>query len=220
MNARKFGIVFALSGAAVCSTGFLPGVAQATVFEKFLDQAGFGKLDQHDTNCALVNCGPTAAVNSFAFLQNSYPGVYNGKLVPSAGAAPTAAELKAVANKLGSNFMQNCTVNCTQGTPIEDFILGKRDYLESVAPGKTAYHAQVNFGWRKNPPNGSHPNTAKPGFVDDNTKPTLSFLYSELKRGEDVELFMATGADGHYLTLTGIKYDDANNTGQMAFIDP
>jgi hypothetical protein len=36
----------------------------------------FGNLNQNNTQCPLTGCGVTAAVNSFVFLQNEYPTVY------------------------------------------------------------------------------------------------------------------------------------------------
>lgn len=197
--------------------------AEAKVFSKFLDADKFGQLDQAKTGCKATGCGPTAAVNSFMFLQNSYPDVYGEKLIPptTAGQAPTEADLIKVANKVGSDFMKSCTpCGPNDGTYIEDFIVGKRDYLESVAPGKTRYQAQIDITWRfgtdKEPADAANKGAAKPAFVTDATKPTLDFLYRNIDHGEDVELFLG----GHYITLTGIEYDDATNLGKIAFIDP
>jgi hypothetical protein len=195
-----------------------------------LDPNNFGTLDQADTNCPNLNCGPTAAVESFVYLDKVFPHIYTTPLVPKAGATPTTAEQAAVANDLGSNFMKNCCATSSAGTLIEDFILGKRDYLESKNPGKTVFNAQINFAWRENPPGGKHPGTAKPAFVQDRTIPTLAFLAQEISHGEDVEVFVFNSNGGcggandptcnHYITLTGITYDDANNTGSFSFVDP
>jgi hypothetical protein len=66
--------------------------------------------------------------------------------------------------------------------------------------------------------------------VQDRTIPTLAFLAEEIRRGEDVEVFMFNDNGGcggandptcnHYITLTGITYDDANNMGSFSFVDP
>ncbi len=194
------------------------------------DPNKFGTLNQADTNCPNVNCGPTAAVESFVYLDNIFPNIYTNRLVPKTGATPTTAEQAAVANDLGANFMKNCGCASNAGTLIEDFILGKRDYLESKDPGKTIYNAQINFAWRTDPVGGTHPGTAKPAFVQDNTIPTLAFLAQEISHGEDVEVFMFNDNGGcggandptcnHYITLTGITYDNTNNTGSFSFVDP
>jgi hypothetical protein len=43
----------------------------------------FGHLNQHDTICGAMGCGPTAALNSLVFLQNKYPTTYGTDLVPA-----------------------------------------------------------------------------------------------------------------------------------------
>lgn len=197
--------------------------SEAKVYSKFLDAAKFGHLDQSEVECPKFACGPTAATNSFMYLQNKYPDVYGEKLIPptTAGAAPTKADLVDVANKLGRDYMKTC-VPCgpNDGTYIEDFIIGKRAYLEAVAPGKTSFLAQINIGWRfgtdTQPDDAGNPGVKKPVFVSDSTKPTLDFLYAAIARQADVELFLGD----HYVTLTGIEYDDATNKGKISFIDP
>lgn len=204
---------------------FLSGVgaADAKVFTKFLDADKYGHLDQAKTTCAAFDCGPVSAVNSFVYLQNASPAVYGSKLVPptKAGEPPTEADLIAVANKVGKDFMKSCVpCGANDGTYIEDFIVGKQGYLESVAPGKTRYQAQINITWRfgtdREPDDAANKGAKKPTYVVDGTKPTLDFLYRNIAQGADVELFL----DTHYITLTGIEYDDATNKGKIAFIDP
>lgn len=217
-------VVFVLS--VMAGTVFqFPTLLPAAIITATEDATKFGTLDQAVTNCPDVNCGPTAAVNSFVYLQNSYPGIYSTPLVPTThGMMPTSDEQKAVANDLGTNFMKNCCGTSMNGTLIEDFILGKRDYLESKDRGATVYAAQMNFAWRTDPAGGTHPGTAKPAFVQDNTVPTLAFLSTELKAKEDVEAFLFSSGNGkefnHYITLTGLSYDDTTNKGTMSFVDP
>lgn len=130
--------------------------------------------------------------------------------------------LKDAANVLGGNPYMGTCLPCgpNDGTYVEDFILGKYDYLEKFAPGKTIYHAQMNIGWRENPDGGTHPGTKKPGYVQDDTKPTLAFLTGELRKKQDIELFLSEGKEvAHYITFTGIKYDDVKFTGTISFID-
>jgi hypothetical protein len=124
-----------------------------------------------------------------------------------------------VANNVGSNFMKTCCANAGNGTLIEDFILGKRDYIESRDPGVTTYAAQMNFAWRPSPTDGTHTGTAKPGFVQDNTKPTVDFIANEIKKGEDVEVFLANDIN-HYVTLTGITFETTTGKGTLSYVDP
>jgi len=60
----------------------------------------------------------------------------------------------------------------------------------------------------------------EPTGIADSTVPTLQFLYDELKKDQDIELFMANGANQHYITLTGISDDSTTNIGKMWIIDP
>jgi hypothetical protein len=205
--------------------------ASGAVFSASIDPSDYGDLDQDNVpvggGCA---CGPTSVVNSYVYLQNEAPNVYVGMngpgkgLVDYAGADPTQAEQAAVASILqDANHMNQQGA----GVYIEDFIFGKVKYLEDRFPGKTRYAAQVSIDWRSGPkPVGEtdwprqaemHP---KPDWVDDDQTATLAFLYEQIKAREDVEIFIGGGVGGHFLTVTGIEYDDTNNTGKLNYIDP
>jgi hypothetical protein len=56
--------------------------------------------------------------------------------------------------------------------------------------------------------------------VQDNTKPILAFIAAELKKGEDIEIGVGNDFAGHFLTVTGISFDDTTNMGTISFIDP
>ena len=186
--------------------------AHADLINVSLDAAKFGKLNQKETDCPTVNCGPAAAVNSFVYLQTQFPGVYTTPLVP-------AGKEKDVANILNKDFMKTCPPggDCGLGTGIEDFILGKRDYIEKLNKGVTRYHAQMTDAW--NPV--KHPGVAKPDFVEDDTRPTIDFLAAELKAGEDIELALKPGfGPGHFLTLTALTFDTDTGKGTITFVDP
>jgi len=191
----------------------LPIPVYADVISVNLDPNKFGNLDQAATNCRAVNCGPTAAVNSFTYLQNVFPNNYTTPLVPTGKAADVANTLN------GADFMKTCPAGagCAGGTSVEDFILGKMAYIETQDKGVTRYHAQMSNAWSPI----THPDAAKPGFVDDSTKPTIDFLAAELKAGEDIEIALKpfTGP-GHYLTLTGLTFDTATGMGSLMFVDP
>ena len=191
-------------------SAILSGPVEAVPIDVSLDPKKFGTLDQARTNCPNVNCGPTAAVNSFVYLQNMFPGTYKVPLVPA------GKEIE-VANALnGRTFMNTC---CTQGggTSIADFILGKMAYMEQQNTIATKYKAQMSDEW--SPP--GHPGAKKPTFVQDNTRPTVAFIADELKAGEDVELALKplTGP-GHYVTLTGITFNIDTGRGSISFVDP
>jgi hypothetical protein len=191
----------------------LPVPVHADVITVNLDPNKFGNLDQAETNCPKVNCGPTAAVNSFIYLQNAFPNTYTTPLVPTGKAVDVANTLN------GADFMKTCPpgAGCAGGTGVEDFILGKKAYIEKRDKDVTRYHAQMSDAW--NPI--THPDAPKPAFVDDSTKPTIDFLAAELKTGEDIEIALKpfTGP-GHYLTLTGLTFDTATGMGSITFVDP
>jgi hypothetical protein len=179
----------------------------------------FGNLNQGDTDCPMVACGPTAAVNSFVYLQNRYPNIYGNKLVPKgANAAQQYMNMQMVANTLGgADYMNTC--NCGNGTFIEQFILGKQKYLDTMAKNATTYGAEDTFAWRTTLPDGSKV-AAKPPYVQQNTAPTGQWLVDQLKAGEDVELFVNGSMGNHYITLTQMTYNLDKNTGSFMFIDP
>ena len=206
---RRLARVWAVSWmvpAMLVGTGPLACLEAITITET-ADATLFGHLDQAATSCPLMGCGATAAVNSFVYLQNKYPATFTTPLVPTAGATMTQADMVAVSNDLAQRMGIGA-----EGTSIERFILGKMEYLEAKNKGRTKYAAQLTLAWASTVP--------KPDFVKDRTPPTLSFIASEIRAGEDVEAFLA-GPDGrHFITLTGVSYDDQSNTGTLTFIDP
>ena len=191
------------------ASAMLAAPASSAVIDIELDPNKFGKLDQGKTTCPDTNCGPTAAVNSFVYLQNVFPNTYKAPLVPAGKEVDTANKLN------GKDFMGTCCV--TGGTEIGDFILGKMAYIETTDPRVTSYAAEMRDQW--NTP--AHPDAQKPAFVQDNTVPDISFIAKELSAQEDIEIAVkGTTGPGHYLTLTGIMFDTDSRTGKIFFVDP
>ena len=197
------------------------GPATAAVISASENAALFGNLNQNDTNCGNVACGPTAAVNSFVFLENAYPTIYGNSLVPLINGNTFYQDEVAAANVLsGANYMSTC--NCV-GTYIEDFIMGKQNYINALAPNTTTYAAQISIPWlvQRNPGPQPSTNAPQPIYVQASIAPTAQFIQSQIKDGEDVEVFVGYNAGGaHYLTLTGISFDTVAMTGTISFIDP
>jgi len=189
--------------------------ANAAQIDRSVDATKMGSLDQSLTNCQNSGCGPTAAVNSFVFLQNMYGSIYGTNLVPAPKAGdPPNKNLADVANTLlGANYMNTDCVGC--GTDFRDFILGKQKYIEEKSPGKTVYMALVNDIWAL--PGGP----TKPDYVRERTAPTIDFLSTELADKEDVELLIKfADGSGHYVTLTGLKWNSDTKLGTLTFVDP
>jgi len=217
--------VFAAGGFLLALSSTCAPLSGTTIAAS-IDPDLFGDLNQADTVCPTRGCGSAAVTNSLVYLQRKFPAIYERNLIRDSNfnGSIDRSEMVATANDIRRN-----SIRTTTGTLMEDFILGKRDYMERRARGKTRYAAQIWTGsrlspsgpWRENPEDGTHPGTAKPGFVRDSTKPTLSFIATQIKAGEDLEIFVATlGGAAHYLTVTGLSYDDATNVGTMSFVDP
>jgi len=196
------------------------GSAHAEVYdvEKCLPQ--YGTLDQDDIpGFGGVACGPTAAVNSFVYLQNRYPSVYDNSLVPAQGAdldgdldVDFYDDMIAVAQTLGGAAYMNTIANNT--TFHDDFIWGKEQYIEAMVPGMTVYEAQDQWVWNNHP---------MPAYVTQ-TFPLWEFLYYELVDCEDVEVLISWADGGHFITLTSFHWNDIDGDlivdfGEGAWID-
>ena len=168
----------------------------------------YGDLNQHEIlGWGNVACGPTAAVNSFVYLQNKYPGVYDDKLVPAGAGA-----MLGVAQTLGGPGYMNTIANDT--TYHDDFIWGKMTYIEQKVPGVTVYEAQDQWSWT---------NHAQPAWVQSGL-PKWEFIYNELVACEDVEILISWSEGAHYVTLSSFHWNDVDNDltieeGEKAWID-
>jgi hypothetical protein len=192
-------VIVATSLLAVTLLAAVTAPAWATQFDAQLDQGLFGHVNQNNVPAqgpgvpGSNSCGPTAVANSFQYLQNNFSTVYGPNTIIPAGM--TAQD---VAINLANNWMNTSN---SIGTSAENLIAGKRNYLESVAPGKTSYAGQDPFYSGSN------------SFVAHQT-PTFSFLYNALTSGADVEFGIRfPGGGGHFLTLTSLHWNDANNDG-------
>jgi len=185
--------------------------AKAALVDVSIDDKLFGRLDQHDIEkCPNSSCGPAAAVNSFVFLQNMYPGSYGTNLVGDPNEYLNLVNTGTTL--LDPKFMNTDCADCGPGTLIQNFITGKQAYLEQQSPGKTTYKGQLAVPWP-----GANP---KPPYVQDNGAPTIPFLTKELSDKADVELLLSLPGGGHYVTLTGLQWDPAALTGSITIVDP
>lgn len=191
---RKYLWVSVVALAAVGSAGF--GAIHITQN----DEMEYGMLDQNheSVNFGDQACGPTSVANSFQFLQTEY-GI-TGLL--AADPYDTINTLETYMNTNGTN-----------GTEIGDLIRGKRDYIaDKGLSSKISIEGETFF------------NLGIEG-VADNTTPTWDFLFDQVDKGQDVEILInwwdgMQYLGGHYLTVTGMTYDDVADTGTLSFIDP
>jgi hypothetical protein len=188
----------------------------AATIDEGVDATKMGMLDQALTNCPNEGCGPTAAVNSFVYLQNMFGSTYDNKLVPTAnsGDKPNQNLIDVANTLLGQKYMN---VTCGCDTDIRDFIFGKDAYINDKAPGSTRFRAQMNDIWalpggRPIPPDVR---------LDEKTAPTIGFLSTELHDKEDVEILLRFPDNtGHYVTVTHLTWDTDKQVGTLDFIDP
>jgi len=171
--------------------------------------ASFGTVNQNTVppGNGAMSCVPAATMNSFTWLQNAYPSVYGldinnfPVLQGGAGSWQAAATLLA-----GPQYMNTSPNN---GTTIANWIFGKVSYLNTFAPGATTFEGMDSLSLAVNRP-----------VWDTNANPTVNFLLQELQAGEDVELgIMPADNVGHALTLTGLTWNDADNSGTFNGLD-
>ncbi len=163
------------------------------------DISAFGDLNQINlsvckspTGVSLA-CGPAAAVNSFVYLEHTYPGVYGQSLVLLSPPFTQGMGEVITGNDLGSAVFMGCS--CASGTAWSNFYSGKTSYINLLASDTTAFSQQ--------------------------TVPTADYIASYLNSRADIEILMvpSSGGTGHYVTVTGITYDDMG-FGQLMYIDP
>lgn len=139
-------------------------------------------------------CAPTATINSFKFLENTYPEIYGNSL--------TGNDIVAARNELAT-YMGSCPVN---GTSAQEMWEGKINYIEDKAPGSTIFGGMVN------------PNYDISTWIEkellESAYPTFDWLFKQLVDGEDVEIGILGGLGGHALTLTSLSFEDNNNNNQ------
>ena len=187
--------LFMAVAALICCAARASFAGMVTASE---NAANFGTLNQTNVGANTASgsnnfCAPTATMNSFTYLANTYPQVYGNSLLGG------QANYLAAAQVLASAPYMNTNVNT--GTTESNWVNGKQAYLDKFAPGLTTYAGMD-----------SDATNPRPAW-DENANPTVFFLLNQLQQGEDVELGIDPSAAGvgHVLTLTGLTWNDANN---------
>ena len=120
---------------------------------------------------------------------------------------------------LADFYMKSC---CGIGTPWENFVVGKQDYFDDVAPGTTVSAVQSEYGW--NPRRAPRPGPQSGITVQTHTPTRRSafFILNALQHNQDLEILITNseGREGHYLTVTGISWDTDDDTGFLSYVDP
>lgn len=185
--------------------------------------ADFGTFNQLrlPSDCKNIACGPVATINSFIYLQKTYPKAFDNKLVPSGKAKEVVDMLAGLMACMGAQG----------GTTAGCLVSGMRLYFSMVELKNVEVKAQ--------------------SFVPKTTDtfsgkiPTPDFLFKQLPpagakppNGEDIEMLLGfytkkgnsySRTAGHWVTVTGAAFNDNNNTkmfgagdtlASVSFIDP
>jgi len=152
--------------------------------------------DGTSTGTGISCCCPTATINSFRYLEQKYPGLYDTKL--------TKGNIVVARDTLANGWDARPGMGCP--STYKDIWENKVWYIEDNAPDTTVFSGMVNAniaGWYR---------------AEDlvgGAYPTWDYLWEELGKCEDIEIGiqpLETG-DGHCLTLTSLKFNDENDNG-------
>lgn len=150
----------------------------------------YGHVSNVD-NC----CAPTATINSFRYLENKYPHIYDTKL--------TKGNIVQSRDLLANGWDERVGMGCPSS--YKSWWEHKVWWIEDNAPNTTVFKGIVN----KNPAGWHRAEDLAQGL------PTWAWLWEELGKCEDVEIGIQWGTDlGHALTLTSLKFDDTNGNQQ------
>ena len=218
-----------------------PALATVVDYSFGLDPDDFGNLRQKDLKaCGLdsIGCGPSAAVNSFVFLQNTYPKIYDKKLVGEKGKMDQDndgdmddydAMIETATELAKDEYMKTC---CNKTTLRDDFFYGKRKYIEDHSPGDTIYEVMDDPMLDTLDPGGKFENQNDPEIK--RQAPTPQWFSDNLKSGEDIEILITRDDGtklifGHYATVYALMWIDkdmdgmigaADGEASISFIDP
>jgi hypothetical protein len=179
-------------------------LARADAFNFSEDINKFG-LQKNNIPCLPGKaCAAIAAINSFIFLENQYPTIYDNKLTPNRmdndKTDPIDATNFAVTGwqVLGKPHRDGYyDLVSRPGGANEEFVATKTDWFNDFAPGTTFFSSM---------------------FAGNGGVPTIVYLAQQIKTGEDVEFFISD-AVFHVLTLTGVACD-ALGSCNITYLDP
>jgi hypothetical protein len=167
--------------------------AHATTIMLPYDDYGHNQNDQG-------RCAATSMINSFEFLVNRHPAVYEGSnlLIGDPGSADSPIrQLDTLMGGIGCGVLD------------QQAWTGKLGWFDLYAPGTTTFAGMTDedaSSWAS-------------GDLVTRGIPTTAFLLSELQDGEDVEIGL--GGANHWVTLIGMTVDDTTRLAtSIAYIDP
>jgi hypothetical protein len=224
MGRRRWFVWLILAALSLC----LPAAAQAK--SVFLNPSLFGTLNQQNPIITAVwgnnGCPPTSAVNTFVYLQKNYPSVYGTYLVANYSVTTMANTAVTVG---GPDYL-NGYFDTTWRWFYRDYLWGTYLYMHAVidnlAPQtwKSGIPMYWDWDWTLDRP---CPNWASfnPIFIKSDE------IYNALSASKAVVIEwtgITIESDGsisqnghrHYMTVTGLAWNDHSNTGTLYYIDP
>ncbi len=204
-RAKVLVLVLGLGGAAA-------QLAHADPFTYFNDFNKYGV--QNNFACGDKGaCGAVSTVNSFIFLENQYRNIYDNKLTPNY-AADTNTDMKDAKAfgfdgwKVDDNPQRQGNYNRPGDVREQVYLDTKMDWINDYAPGTTKFNSWFS------------------GSKNNDRKPTIADLATEIKDHEDVEFWVKGPATVdfpkgifHVLTLTQVSCDKDNNCS-IRYQDP
>jgi hypothetical protein len=216
MKTRRVAVCALIVGAM-----FLGRPAFAVVYDEVEPLNDFGTINQTNVgaNCPGDGnnyCAPTATMNSFIYLQNAFPQVYDNDLYVASttqgyysGGTFVSTPGTYYDTDAGLLAQMMLTGACS-GTTYSNFIAGKVNYINTYAPGTTYFQGMSLFA-----------NPDGVNWITSGQAPTAQFLAAMLGQGEDTELLIFPAAGiGHVLTLASIDFNTVTNSGTIDGIDP
>jgi hypothetical protein len=200
-------------------------VGSATPITTELPYASYGHLWNTDDGTVTGNpvgwCAATSIANSFQFLVNTYPGVYQNPGLVQGTLRNTRDMLNngwSIPGEPPRVGISGCPGEGDQG-----MWEGKTQWIEDFAPSTTKTKGVIGSG--QDISTWDHNEGLVQGF------PTWDWLWSEISDGEDVEIIIQDDADSfaHAVTLTRMTFDDLDGDSMLdplaekpdiGFIDP
>ncbi len=208
-----------LTLAAVAWVACLPAVALGAGYTNIYNNSYFSWLDQYSLtngNIGSQACVPTSAVNALTFLQNTAPGYFGTNLTGT----NYESWLNTGYTLAGPSYL-NTTTNGTMlyrlPYALNSYVVTNKGFSNVTFSGQFA----TNNGWES--PYDRPSNVAA-------VNPTTAFLTNALSMQSAIMFsveYFGTNA-GHEMTLTGLKWNDANDNGiiefeenaRLFFVDP
>lgn len=169
--------------------------AQAADVDPFSYAETFANFGQQPNLCPASNpkgiCAAVASINSFIFLEKQYPTIYGEKLTPNLTGntdSKDATDFGVNGWKVGDNPQRVGYYDASVST-YGGYLDTKKNWINDHAPGTTTFEARYSGA---------------------GGPPDLSWLSTQISKGQDVEFFVQGTDFFHAMTLTGVACTGKN----------